>query len=80
MKEYVHKPLRYILSFKAKRKDARRKIFARCRTEQECIEYFTKHYNDRYTYSIYTYDWQFVKDLTIDYFKKGENTDEAELR
>lgn len=66
----VYKPRHYILSYMAKRKDARRKIAARFDTKQACIDYFTQHYNDRYNYSIYTYDWKFVTNLSIEHFKK----------
>lgn len=71
----IYKPKHYILSYKARRKNAIRHIKGRFDTKQACIDYFTNHYNPYYDYTIYTYDWKFIMDLDKNMFKKGDKKD-----
>lgn len=68
VKKYV--PKRYILSRKARRKNAVRHIVERFETESQAYMYWLTHYNINYDYTIYTYDWQPVRELTIDMLRK----------
>lgn len=68
VKKYT--PNRYILSYHARRKNYRRKIYYRGPTEDACYMYWLTHYNPNYEFEIYTYDWKLVKVLTIDMLRK----------
>ena len=67
VKKYT--PNRYILSFHARRKNYRRKIFKRCKTYQEAYDTWLQHYNGSYDFEIYTYNWKLVKKLTLEDLK-----------
>ncbi len=71
VKKYT--PNRYILSYHARRKNYRRKICTRCKTEADAYMYWMQHYNSNYDYEIYTYDWQLVRVLTIDMLRKEKS-------
>lgn len=70
-KKYI--PNRYILSYHARRKNYRRKICCRCKTEADAYMYWMQHYNPNYDYEIYTYDWQLVRVLHIDMLRKEKS-------
>lgn len=74
--EYSRDPTRYILSRTLLRKNGRRRMLGRFHTQQACIDYAVQHYQPNYKYTIYTYDWRFVKDIDIlNLLKKGENNE-----
>ena len=68
VKKYV--PNHYILSYHARRTNYRRKIAKRCKTYDEAYVHWLAHYNHKYEYEIYTYDWKLVKKLTIEDLRK----------
>lgn len=75
MKEVkAYTPKRYILSYKAKRKNAVRHIMERFESKEAVYDAI---YNGRialnsdYIYSIYTYDWVYIEDVDINIYKKG---------
>lgn len=52
--------MKYILTYKAKRKNAKRHIYGRYDSIEECKQNaFNKHYN----FTIYTSKWEFVEDI-----------------
>ena len=63
VKKYI--PSKYILSYHSRRKNYRRKIAGRFLTEDDCVNYWLTHYNEKVDYEIYTYDWKFVRKLNI---------------
>ena len=75
MKEVkAYKPKRYILSYKANRKNAVRHIRERFESKEalyDAIYYDRIALNSDYIYSIYTYDWVYVEDVDINIYKKG---------
>lgn len=46
-------------------------------TQQACIDYAMQHYQPNYVYTIYTYDWRFVKNIDILELMRKEERDEA---
>ncbi len=74
MKEVsAYKPKRFILSWKAKRKNAVRHIKDRFESKEEIYDAIYKGsiaLNSDYIYSIYTYDWVYIEDVDISIYKK----------
>lgn len=81
VKKYI--PNRYILSYHARRKNYRRKIAKRCKTETECLRYWMQHYDYKYDYEIYTYDWKLIRKLDInelnEYIEKWRKENEGKI-
>lgn len=75
MKEVkAYTPKRFILSYKAKRKNAVRHIRERFYTKEEIYDAIHKGtiaLNSDYIYSIYTYNWVYIEDVDINIYKKG---------
>lgn len=67
VKRYI--PNRFILSYHARRKNYRRKIFGRYPTYEAAYEAWLKHYNHNYDYEIYTYNWILIKKLSLEDLK-----------
>lgn len=52
--------MRYILTYKARRKNAKRHIWGRYNTIEECRRNAT---NPHYDFAIYDYDWEFIEEV-----------------
>lgn len=75
--EYSRDPTKYILSRTLNRKNGRRRMMGRFHTQQACIDYAVQHYQPNYVYTIYTYDWRFIKNIDILELMRKEERDEA---
>lgn len=77
MRDKIYRPTRYILARTLLRKNARRRMLGRFYTQQACIDYAVQHYQPNCQYTIYTYDWRFIKNIDILELMRKEERDEA---